>query len=163
MTKEYLITLCKYNIWANNVVKSWLLQIDDAQWNATVVSSFDTIAKTCIHTAGAEKIWLERWQSKKDISFLINEFTGNKNELIAIWENASTGILHFIKQIEEAHLNNSFSFTRINGEMFSNKYNEAIIHVLNHSTYHRGQIVNMLRQVGFTNVSSTDMITFFRD
>ncbi len=162
MTKEHLITLANYNIWANNIVKSWLLQIDEVQWNTTIVSSFDSIAKTCIHTAGAEKVWLERWQNKMDIEFLSNELIISKKDLLLIWENASKGILHFIEQIEAAYLSNSFSFTRGNGEVFSNKYNEAIVHVLNHSTYHRGQIVTMLRQVGFTNVSSTDMITFFK-
>ncbi len=161
MTKEYLITLANYNIWANTIVKNWVLQISDAQWNATVVSSFDSIAKTCIHIAGAEKAWLERWQLHQEIVFLVNEFKGIKEELIAIWENASKGILNFIENINEAYLDNSFSFKRINRETFFSKYNEAMVHVFNHSTFHRGQLVTMLRQVGFTNLSSTDMVTFF--
>ncbi|WP_223233283.1 DinB family protein [Chitinophaga sp. CF418] len=33
---------------------------------------------------------------------------------------------------------------------------------MNHSTYHRGQLVNMLRQVGFTQLSSTDLATYYR-
>jgi uncharacterized damage-inducible protein DinB len=35
-------------------------------------------------------------------------------------------------------------------------------HVVNHATYHRGQLVTMLRQVGFTDVSATDFLGFYK-
>ncbi len=162
MTKSFLIEMGKYNKWANDIVFNWLLQITDEQWNKEIISSFNSIIKTTLHTAGAEKVWLERWQQKNDIVFLSNTFTGTKIELIDIWKNSSQHILDFIVRMEEADFNNSFSFTRLNGDSHTSLYWEAMVHVLNHSTYHRGQLVTMLRQVGFTDVSSTDMITYFR-
>jgi uncharacterized damage-inducible protein DinB len=161
MTKAYLIQMAAYNVWANTVVASWLQQINNEQWNAAVVSSFDSIAKTCVHIAGAEKIWLDRWQAKSDIVFMQNEIALNKEAFLTSWQNVSEEVLQFINNIEEDKLMKQFSFSRLNGEELSLQYCQAMLHVLNHSTYHRGQVVTMLRQVGFTQVSSTDMMTYF--
>ncbi len=60
MTKSYFIELADYNIWANDIVHSWFDKISDEQWEQPMVSSFKSIAETSVHTAGAEKIWLER-------------------------------------------------------------------------------------------------------
>jgi uncharacterized damage-inducible protein DinB len=38
-----------------------------------------------------------------------------------------------------------------------------IVHVVNHGSYHRGQVATMLRQLGATPAQSTDMIAFFRE
>ena len=59
-------------------------------------------------------------------------------------------------------LEKNLDFKRLNGDAYSMPYYELIAHVFNHSTYHRGQLVTMLRQVGFDKVESTDMLAYFR-
>lgn len=162
MKKSYFIELAQYNIWANDIVVEWLQQISEQQWNADITSSFNSIALTCIHIAGAEKVWYERWINKSSPVFLFNEFNGSKNELIAIWKQASQNIHEFIQTIEDEKLNNLFTFKRLNGEYNEMLYWQSFAHVINHSTYHRGQLVTMFRQVGFANVSSTDYLTYTR-
>lgn len=162
MNKSYFIELANYNIWANNIVADWLLQISEEQWNETIISSFNSIALTCIHIAGAEKIWYERWINKPNQVFLFAEFKGSKNELVDIWKQASKNIQSFIETIDEQDLNKIFAFKRLNGDNNEMLYWQSFAHVINHSTYHRGQLVTMLRQVGFTNVASTDYLTYTR-
>ena len=60
MTKNYFIQLADYNIWANDIVHSWFDKITGEQWEQPIVSSFDSIAATALHIAGAETIWLDR-------------------------------------------------------------------------------------------------------
>ena len=160
MNKKYFIELAQYNIWANNIVISWLQQIDDEQWKRSINSSFSSIEATVTHIAGAEKIWSERWQLHQNIIFLQPVFADAKNELIEIWKAASASILDFIEQMNEDDFTKSFSFKRLNGEENTLQYVQTFTHVINHSTYHRGQLVTMLRQVGFTNVSSTDHLAY---
>ena len=162
MNKQYFVDLANYNIWANDIAINWLNQINDEQWNKEINSSFNSIALTCIHIAGAEKIWLERWESLANPIFLFAEFNGTKNDLISIWQQASTNILQFISKLPETNYSDSFTFKRLNGEINEMQYAQAFTHVINHSTYHRGQLVTMLRQVGFTDVSSTDYLMYCR-
>ncbi len=162
MNKKYFIELAQYNIWANNLVISWLEQISDEQWKHNVISSFNSIAETVTHIAGAEKVWADRWQLVENIVFLKPEFSDAKSELIEIWQTASANILHFIEQMNENDFAKTFSFKRLNGEENTLQYAHTFTHVINHSTYHRGQLVTMLRQVDFTGVSSTDAMNFYR-
>lgn len=162
MSRSYFIELAQYNIWANNIVIGWLQQISEEQWNKEITSSFNSIAQTCVHIAGAERIWLERWQHISNPVFLFNEFKGNKNDLIQIWEKVSVQIRQFMENMKDEELFKSFSFVRLNGEANEMQYWQSFAHVINHSTYHRGQLVTMLRQAGFTNIAATDLLIYYR-
>jgi uncharacterized damage-inducible protein DinB len=161
MTKNYFIELGDYNIWANDLVHSWFANITDEQWEQPITSSFKSIAETTVHTAGAEKIWLERLNKVEKPTFLTAEFKGSKQDAIDVWKKTSQGLKSFIENFDETKLQTSMKFKRVDGNTYELLHYQVLAHVFNHSTYHRGQLVTMLRQVGFTGMSSTDLSTFF--
>ena len=162
MKKDYFIQLADYNIWANNIVHSWFEKITDEQWEQPIVSSFESISATALHIARAETIWLERLNNVSSPVWLPAGFNDVKKETIVIWKKASQNLKSFIENFDETKMQTNLIFKRINGEAIEQPHYQIFSHVFNHSTYHRGQIVTMLRQVGFTGVSSTDMSGFFR-
>jgi uncharacterized damage-inducible protein DinB len=159
--KKYFIELAGYNIWANDIVHSWLNRIDEQQWEQPLVSSFESIAATALHIAGAETIWLERLKDVKQPTWLPGVFKGNKKELLDLWKSASKNLEIFIDGFDEKKLEDIFTYRRINGQVFQIQYKKVFAHILNHSSYHRGQLVTLLRQVGFTDLGSTDLTTFY--
>lgn len=162
MTKNYFLQLADYNIWANDIVHSWFDNITDEQWEQPVISSFDSIAATVLHIAGAETVWLDRLNNAVAPVWLPSVFKGSKKELLDKWSNASKNLKSFLANFEEAKLQANLNFKRLNGDVYEMPHYEVFAHLFNHSSYHRGQIVTMLRQVGFTDISSTDMLIFFR-
>jgi uncharacterized damage-inducible protein DinB len=161
MTKDYFITLAEYNTWANDVVHSWFDKISDEQWEQPIVSSFKSLAETSVHTAGAEKIWLERLNKVESPVFLISVFKGSKQEAIDIWKKTSAALKLFVEIFDETKLKDSVSFKRPDGNTYQLQHHQIFAHVFNHSTYHRGQIITMLRQVGYTDLRSIDLSTYF--
>jgi uncharacterized damage-inducible protein DinB len=162
MTKEYFTDLAKYNRWANEKIISWCQAIDDEQWNQEIVSSFPRIAATVLHIVGAEQIWAERLQNVKNPDWLPSTFIGDKDDTIAAWRKSSDLLIQFTEIMHPERLLENQYYKRINGEEFTQPVYEILSHVFNHSTYHRGQIVTMLRQVGFEDVSSTDLLNYYR-
>jgi len=162
MTKKYFIELAEYNIWANDITRSWLEKITHEQWSEKIISSFNSIQETVLHIVSAETAWLQRLQKKEKIAWLQMEFKGSKEENIALWKNASKQLKEFMDLFDEAKMNDMLTFKRFNGEENTMQYYEVFAHTFNHSTYHRGQVVTMLRQAGFTNVQSTDLLGFYR-
>lgn len=160
MNKSYFLELAQYNIWANQKMTDWLSQISEEQWSQKLIGSFDSIESTAIHTAGSEKIWFERLINQEN-PFLTLTFKSNKDDLIEIWRNASENLKNYISEISEEELKEPFAYKSLKGEDFSRVKYQSIAHVFNHSTYHRGQLVNYLRQVGFTEVDTTDLIYFY--
>lgn len=162
MTKSYFIQLADYNIWANNIVHSWLNKITDEQWEQPIVSSFNSLAATALHIAGAERVWVERLNLLPAPVWLPAVFKGSKDETLKVWSSASTDLKSVIENFDESKLQSDLNFKRLNGEPYTILHCHAFAHIFNHSGYHRGQIVTMLRQAGFESVGSTDMLAFFR-
>jgi uncharacterized damage-inducible protein DinB len=155
------MTLADYNTWANDIVHSWFEKITDEQWEQNIVSSFPSLSATALHTAAAETIWLDRLNKVPQPRLLANSFKGGKKEVQAAWKDSTAGLRAFIDNFDEAKLKDSVSFVRPDGNTYQLEFHQIFAHVFNHSTYHRGQIVTMLRQAGFTNVHTIDMSTYF--
>ena len=162
MTKAYFIELAEYNIWANNIVLSWLDKIMDEQWEMHVVSSFNSIAETVLHITSAETVWIERLNKAESPVCLQTSFKGTRKDLIELWKKASAELKKYLESFNESAMMEKLVFKRLNGDRYEMPHYQVFAHIFNHSTYHRGQLVTMLRQVGFTDVGSTDMLGFFR-
>jgi len=161
MTQKYFLQLAEYNVWANDTVHSWFEGISEEQWNKPLVSSFESIADTALHVAGAETAWLDRLNNVESPVWLPSVFKGNKNEAIGKWKMASAGLKFFVENFDETKMEKRLHFKRVNGTAYEMPYYQVFSHVFNHSSYHRGQLVTLLRQVGFTGLSSTDITVFF--
>jgi uncharacterized damage-inducible protein DinB len=162
MSKEYFTGLAAYNIWADDIAIEWLNQINDEQWNQVIISSFSSIRQTAIHIVSAKKIWIDFWTNAPDPVYLSAEFKGTRNELITIWKTASADLKNFIEAYPEENYLQQINFKKPNGEGGQMEFSQTFPHMINHATYHRGQLVTLLRQAGFTKLSSTDLFTYYR-
>jgi uncharacterized damage-inducible protein DinB len=161
MTKNYFKEATEYNLWANTIVCDWLEQISEEQWNREIISSFNSIQETVLHIISAEKAWLQRFK-KETVEWLQSNYKGSKEEHIKLWKENSAELKAFIDAFDENELNTNLDFKRLNGDAFSMPYYQLFAHVVNHATYHRGQLVTMLRQAGFSGVGSTDLLGVYR-
>jgi uncharacterized damage-inducible protein DinB len=161
MNRHYFIELAGFNIWANNIVCGWLEQISDEQWNKEIMSSFNNIQETVLHIISAENAWVQRFK-KEPVEWLQSTYKGSKEEHIELWKKTSAAFKHCVEDFDESMLPTNLDFKRLNGDAYSMPYYQLFAHVVNHATYHRGQLVTMLRQAGFLNVSSTDLLGFYR-
>ncbi len=99
---------------------------------------------------------------KNLLTWLQSTYIGTKEEHIKLWKKTSTELKSFVDAFDENNLNTDLDFKRLNGDAYSMPYYQLFAHVVNHATYHRGQLVTMLRQAGFTNIKSTDLLGIYR-
>jgi uncharacterized damage-inducible protein DinB len=161
MNKEYFTELAGYTNWADNKAMEWLNHISDEQWEQVIVSSFSSIRQTAIHLASAQKIWIDFWNKAPAPVYLSAEFKGTKNELIDIWKKASAGLKDFMETYPEEKYSKQVTFRYPNGREGQLEFQQTFAHIVNHSTYHRGQLVTLLRQADFTQLSSTDLAAYY--
>lgn len=91
------------------------------------------------------------------------EFSGSFQELYGeIIENDKAWI-DFIETSGDAFLQTQFRYKSLDGTEYHNMVAEAVLHCMNHSTFHRGQLITLFRQLGFKKLFSTDLIAFSRD
>ncbi|TYQ00178.1 putative damage-inducible protein DinB [Tenacibaculum adriaticum] len=161
MTKKYFTEQAKYNNWADSFAIEWLTQINDEQWEQLIISSFSSVRKTAIHLTSAKRIWIDFWTKVPNPVYLSAEFNGTKNDLIEIWKKTSINLLNFIESYPEEDYLKPVDFVYPNGKKDQMIFWQTFPHFVNHATYHRGQLVTLLRQVGFTDFSNTDLATYF--
>jgi len=161
MNKKYFIQLANYTIWADQKVIGWLNQISDEQWKQVITSSFSSIEQTSIHIVSAEKIWLDFWINTPDPVYLSAWFSGSKNDLMENWKKTSAGWKNFIENYPEENYRRQITFRYPRGGDGQMEFWQTFSHIVNHSTYHRGQLVTLLRQAGFKDFSSIDLATYY--
>lgn len=161
MNRKYLLELADYNIWANDKLIGWLLQISVEQFEQPLIGSFKNIYETTLHMVAAEKIWHERLVNNVS-EWLGITFEGDRAMMLETWKRTSNDLRQYIFDVSEEELTEKFAFFTRDGTHFYMERYKALAHAFNHSTFHRGQLITLLRQVGFTDVSTTDLINYYR-
>ena len=163
MTADYIRILLDYNYWARDRALASAEQLSVEQVSRGLGSSFTSVLDTLVHIYFAEWIWYRRWQgespsARPDVSQLVSVAA-----LREAWLPLEQQIRSFIDGLGPAGLSRIVDYKTMNGQSATSPYWQMIVHVVNHGTYHRGQVATMLRQLGAVPAQSTDMIQFFRD
>jgi uncharacterized damage-inducible protein DinB len=147
--KEYFLKLYKYNAWANNRVMKCLIAQNVKHSKILTLMS---------HILSAQLIWLARIQQSPTTGYhLWKERT--PEELKRMTEEANSMWLEFVEKTD--NFNKEMSYNNFKGLPFTNNIEQIMIHLVNHSTYHRAQIALLLRENGMEPVN-TDFITYDR-
>ena len=161
--KELLREITKYNIWANERICRILEPLSDQILDKEIKSSFPSIRKTIYHVWDAETIWYKRLGGKSPKEGLSGTFKGNFQEFQNEFLGGSGKFFMYVINKDKKDLEKDLSYKNIKGEPFTNNISHIIQHVVNHSTFHRGQIITMLRNTGVTDLLPTDFIVFERE
>jgi uncharacterized damage-inducible protein DinB len=162
--KELLLQYGKYNIWANKKIIDVLLKLTEEQLDMKINSSFPTLRRTVYHMWSAEQIWLDRLQLAESPVWAESNFTGSFAEACANWQQASEQLVAFIsKQFDGRGLEHVVQYFDRQKRPHKTPVYTILQQSFNHATYHRGQLVTMLRQAGVTKIPGTDMIVYSRE
>jgi len=163
MTPDYIRTLVDYNYWARDRTLASAGQLAPEQLTRGLGSSFGSVLDTLVHIHFAEWIWHQRWLGTSPPAGPDRSGLVSIAALRDAWQPLEQQIRAFVDSLDEAGLARVIEYRTMNGQPGMSPYWQMIVHVVNHGSYHRGQVATMLRQLGATPARSTDMITFFRE
>jgi uncharacterized damage-inducible protein DinB len=149
-----------YNLWANSQYVDWLKTKSPDALEQQVQSSFSTIKQTLFHVWNTEDAWLARMQKSKRRFDYFHIFNEPLEVLYDGVVDQSTRLLQYVQSLPEAALSEQYKFSIPYIGDFDLPQAELVQHCLNHSTYHRGQIVTMARTLGLTDPPMTDYILY---
>jgi uncharacterized damage-inducible protein DinB len=155
---QQLLRLARYNFWANEQFANILSEVPAAWLDKEQKSSFNTLRKTTNHIFGGETVWLKRMQGSSPVSFPENEYPEP-----SVFHTSSRLLLEFLEQQPESFFDESISYSTFAGDTFVTPVCDILQHLFNHGTFHRGQLVTMLRGCGFEGkIPQTDFIAWQR-
>lgn len=152
----------QYNMWANERTVEMLQKLTEAQLEEEIVSSFPSIKRTLLHIWDAEAIWLNRLQGESLLMWPSDQFMGTKEELFEGLLANSCNLTEYTGQQSDSYFEEDCAYKNTKGQPFKEQRGFMIHHCMNHSSFHRGQIITMLRQLGQTELMGTDFILYVR-
>lgn len=158
LLKDYAV----FNHWANSRVVEWLREKPSDILEQETPSSFPTLRGTLLHIWSAEDVWLNRLQGVSPARFLAEDFEGGTAELFEGLLQCSAAFRDFLATQPAAFFESKTAYTHTSGTAYHQFNPEIILHCMQHSTFHRGQIITMARSLGITDVPHNDYILYVR-
>jgi uncharacterized damage-inducible protein DinB len=160
--KDTLQEFARYNLWANQTITSTILGLDEHLHQQHSPSSFPNLYATVLHMWDAESAWWQRMHKHEKIMVPSQNFNPNMKEAINGLISQSTLWSNFAGTVTEQELKEPLQYRNIKKEEFIQPLHEVLLHVFNHGTYHRGQLVTMMRALGHEEIPQTDFILWSR-
>jgi uncharacterized damage-inducible protein DinB len=157
-----VLSLYAYNEWANARIFSAAAELDPEVFTTPRGSSFSSIRDTIAHIATSEWVWLRRWRGESPSG---PPDWGSLQEAAALTRKlreVEADRAAFLRGLADDDLARPLAYRNLKGDDFSEPLVNQLVHVVNHSTYHRGQVATLSRQAGFP-APATDLIVFHRE
>jgi len=160
MTKEEVELLYDYNAWANTRALDASAALDAEAFVRDLKNSFPSVRDTLAHILNAEYLWLKRWKGDSPRAGLSAAEYPSVEVLRDAFAKVGVERRAFLFSLAEEKMRQPFTYQDLAGTPYTLPLIHTLQHVVNHGSYHRGQITTMLRQLGAKPVS-TDMSRFY--
>jgi uncharacterized damage-inducible protein DinB len=161
MTRHDILNLFEFDKWAIDITLESVSSIPEIKYLEDLKSSYGGIHGTFVHLCGASNLWLQRWKKSSSPTPASVAAIPNLEALKAYWNEYKADLDDFLGGVTESTLMAPLSYMDLRGNSHSEQLFHQMQHMINHSSYHRGQIVTMQRQIG-SKPTGTDLITFYR-
>jgi len=152
--------LYDYNRWADRRTLRVASTLASDDFLRPMGNSFSSVRDTLAHILGAAWIYMERWEGRSPKALLNPETFPTVQSLESRWETLVRDQMQFIEALTPQRLREELAYINLRGQRYSYPLWQQLVHVVNHSSYHRGQVTTLLRQLGAEAVS-TDFLVYF--
>lgn len=161
MNLKDLQTLLDYHYWARDRVLDAAAALSPEQFTRDLGSSFKSVRDTLAHTYVAEWAWYSRWTGHSPKAAPPFETFSDVAALRRAWTELEGGARAFVDGLGEEGLHRVIEYRLLSGQARQSAIWQLVQHVVNHATYHRGQVSTMLRQLGAKPARSMDLDDFY--
>jgi uncharacterized damage-inducible protein DinB len=154
--------LFAFNAWANHRILGAAETLTTEQFRKELGSSFSSVRDTLVHVWAVEWVWFERLQGRSPAGFPDAKDFPDLASSRARWAEVEKNWLEYVSRLDETELAEEVDYKTMSfGPSRSPRW-QILQHVVNHGSYHRGQVTTMLRQLGAKS-AGTDLISFYRE
>jgi uncharacterized damage-inducible protein DinB len=162
MSPQEIQLLYDFNAWANRRALAAVEKLTAEQFTRQMGSSFSSVRDTLAHIYGAEWIWLERFQGRSPAALPDVRQFQDLASLREQWLRHEVLLLAFVQRLTQLELDREMEYKTLKFGVYHNPLWQSMQHLVNHGTYHRGQVTTLLRQLGAKPIL-TDLMHFYRE
>jgi uncharacterized damage-inducible protein DinB len=163
MTKQELELLYDYHYWARDRMLNAIDPLPPDQLLCDAGNSFRSVRDTVAHIYSADWVWYTRWTGESPAALLPMEMFPDIASIRSAWTEPEGQVRSFLTGLDASGVDGRFEYKLLNGQPGSAIFWQMAQHVVNHASYHRGQVTTLLRQLGAQPPKPMDLIAFYRE
>jgi uncharacterized damage-inducible protein DinB len=140
--------LFSHNYWARDRQLKVCATLTQEQFLRPLGNSFPSMRDTLVHLLAVEWLWLERWRGRSPRVLLAPEEFPTCADVRERWEAVAQEMRQHLATLPAETLDQPLTCTSTRGNTWTHPLWRMMVHVLEHQTYHRGQVTALLRQLG---------------
>jgi len=158
---DWIKTSWNYNYWAWESLWWCALSVSTEDFKRPVPYSVGSLHEQLVHSMWAEALWYTRINNQPRIAWTTADFL-TRPELIVQWKDVQANWLGYIDNLTQAEIDRDFTFARMYGDQLQQNVGQTLLHIVNHGTDHRSQILRIIHDFGGKTFEQ-DMAYFFRE
>lgn len=162
MTVDDVWQLLEYHYWARDRVMLAVDRLSPEAFTRDLGGSFRSIRDTLVHLYSAERIWCARWQGRPPVGAAEPAGFPDAATLRLAWSEVETDVRSVVERYAREGVDTVVTYRDLKGHPWQSVFWQMLQHVVNHGSYHRGQVTTMLRQMHAAPAESMDLIAFYR-
>jgi uncharacterized damage-inducible protein DinB len=164
MSKVELVReLYGYNEWANGRLVEVAEGLDADVIRGEARTSWGSVLATLGHVAGAQEVWLARWTGGRNPRPIVEaQALDSLDEVKQALERTQAGLREFLVELTDARLDAELEYRDSAGNENRRLLWRLMVHVVNHGTYHRGEVAAELTALG-RSPGDLDFVYWVRD
>lgn len=164
MTLQELQTLLDYHYWARDRLLDAAEQLTPEQFTRALGSSFPSLRDTLAHLYGADWIWCSRWEGESPAAMPDPKAFPDVTTIRSAWKDRERRVRAVVDRLGEEGIGRPLEYRRAPNEPpQAQVFWQMLQHLVNHGSYHRGQVTTLLRQLEANPPKSMDLIAFYRE
>lgn len=149
----------EYSAWATALLLDAASGLTEDELNRNLQGSHGSVLDTLRHIFYADRVWLARLEGRRQ-AFNDEAPEPSIAALQSDWPPLLERFRAFVAGLSASEIASDLQYTNLKGEQWSAARWKVVLHVVNHATLHRGQVMGMLRQLGHPP-PATDLIYFY--
>lgn len=162
LNKDDLGRLIDYTVWANHRVLRVAATISVDDFKRDLRSSHGGVRGTLTHMLWVEWLWLERWKGVPATQVIDESEFADLVQLRDRWAVVDEHRRAWFGTLRPEAAGEIVHYRNTKGVAFEAPLWQLVQHLANHSSYHRGQVITLARQLGARAVS-TDLVAWDRE
>lgn len=164
MTLDDLKTLLDFHYWARDRALAAAARLTPEQFTRGMGNSFNSVRDTIVHLYSADWGWYQLWHGVAPASLPSSDEFADLDAIRRAWNQHESRMRAFLDSLTDADVDRRIEIRTADGTTtMSAPIEQMVLHVVNHGSYHRGQLTMMFRQLGVEPANSMDLIRYYRE
>ena len=163
MNPDDLRRLLDYHYWARDRILEAAEHLSPEQYTKELGSSFKSVRDTLVHVYSADWVWNSRWHGVSPMAMIPYGDYPDVASVRRAWQTVEQEVRELFRDLDADGIAREMDYKLMSGLESRSVLWQMAQHVVNHGSYHRGQVTTMIRQLGGTPPKSMDLITFYRE